>query len=135
MRAAGSSSPPTGSRRAGVLGRAALHEVQSLAADYASLAVLDARNAAMRLAWVLSAGLIAAVLIVTAWLALVAGGVVWILGSGATWSTALTVAAGVNVLGAVAMGVWMRVGMKEPPFAATLRHLKGASRAVHGETS
>jgi uncharacterized membrane protein YqjE len=104
--------------------RVARH-ARALAADYALLAVLDARRAAIALAWVLSAGLAVAVLGVTAWLALVTGGIVWLLGSGASWPAALGAAALLNILAAVVLGLWLRKFFKELPFAATLRQLKG----------
>jgi hypothetical protein len=107
-----------------VLGRL-LVESRSLVADYAELAVLDARRAAIRLAWLLGSVLIAAVLIVTTWMALVAAGVVLMLGQGASWVTALIVAAVLNVVGAGALGWWMLTLIKEMPFTALLRQLRG----------
>src|SRR5918999_2025614 len=89
-----------------VVGRLLL-ESRGLVADYAELAVLDARRAAIRLAWLLGAVLIAAVLVVTTWMAFVAAGVVWMLGQGASWVSALVVAAVLNIVGAVALGWWM----------------------------
>ena len=73
-----------------VIGRL-LAEARSLVADYTELAVLDARRAAIRLAWLLGAVLVAAVLIVTTWMGLVAAAVVFMLGQGASWVTALIV--------------------------------------------
>jgi ABC-type transport system involved in multi-copper enzyme maturation permease subunit len=108
--------------------------IRALTSDYALLAVLDARRAALALAWLLSAGLAVAVLAVTAWLALVTGAVVWLLGSGASWTAALGVAALSNILGAVALGLWMRGFFRELPFAATLRQLKGEAPAPEGES-
>ncbi len=107
-----------------MLGRL-LVESRSLVADYAELAVLDARRAAIRLAWLLGSVLIAAVLLVTTWMALVAAGVVFMLGQGASWVTALVVAAVLNVLGAGALGWWMLTLIKEMPFTALLRQLRG----------
>jgi hypothetical protein len=109
-----------------VLGRL-LGESRSLVADYAELAVLDARRAAIRLAWLLGAVLIAAVLVVTTWMALVAAGVVFMLGQGANWVTALIVAAVLNVAGAGLLGWWMLALIKELPFTALLRQLRGDS--------
>lgn len=100
-------------------------EARSLAADYAELAVLDARRAAIRLAWLLGAVLVAAVLIVTTWMGLVASVVVFMLGKGASWVTALIVAALVNLAGAAALGWWMLALIKELPFTALLRQLRG----------
>jgi hypothetical protein len=111
-----------------LLGRL-LAEARSLVTDYAELAVLDARRAAIRLAWLLGAVLVAAVLIVTTWMALVAGGVVFMLGHGASWVTALIVAAVVNLVGAGLLGWWMFALIKELPFTALLRQLRG--RAPH----
>ena len=102
-----------------------LGEAKSLVADFAELAVLDARRAAIRLAWLLAAVLVAAVLVVTTWMALVAAGVVFMLGKGASWVTALAVAAGLNVIGAAALGWWMLALLKELPFTALLRQLRG----------
>ena len=107
-----------------VVGRL-LGETRSLVADYAELAVLDARRAAIRLAWLLGAVLIAAVLVVTTWMALVAAGVVFVIGHGASWVTALVVAAVLNVVGAGLLGWWMLALIKELPFTALLRQLRG----------
>lgn len=102
-----------------------LDDARSLVADYAELAVLDARRAAIRLAWLLGALLVAAVLVVTTWMALVAAGVVLMLGQGASWVTALVVAAVLNLVGAGALGWWMRTLIRELPFTALLRQLRG----------
>jgi uncharacterized membrane protein YqjE len=102
-----------------------LGESRSLVADYAELAVLDARRAAIRLAWLLGSVLVAAVLIVTTWMALVAAAVVFMLGQGASWVTALIVAAVVNLVGAGGLGWWMLALIKELPFTALLRQLRG----------
>ena len=107
-----------------LLGRA-LGEARNLVSDYAELAVLDARRAAIRLAWLLGAVLVAAVLVVTTWMALVAASVVLMLGHGASWVTALIVAAGLNVVGAGALAWWMLALIKEMPFTALLRQLRG----------
>ena len=107
-----------------LLGRL-LGEARSLVTDYAELAVLDARRAAIRLAWMLGCLLVAAVLVVTTWMALVAAGVVFMLGHGASWVTALVVAAVLNLVGAGALGWWMLALIKELPFTALLRQLRG----------
>jgi hypothetical protein len=105
---------------------ALLADARSLVGDYAELAVLDARRAAIRLARLLGAMLVAAVLIVATWLALVAAGVLIMLGQGASWATALAIAAVINLVGAAALGWWMLALIKkEPPFTALLRQLRG----------
>lgn len=102
-----------------------LGEARSLAADFAELAVLDARRAAIRLSWLLAAVLVVTVLVVTTWMALVAAGVILMLGQGASWITALAVAAVLNLVGAGALAWWMFALIKELPFTALLRQLRG----------
>ena len=107
-----------------VLGRL-LGEARQLVADYAELTVLDARRAAIRLAWILGCVLVAAVLIVTAWVVLIASGIVWAWGHGASWPTALAVAAVLNLIAAGLLGWFMLKLAKELPFTALLRQLRG----------
>jgi hypothetical protein len=107
-----------------LLGRL-LGETKSLVSDFALLAVLDARRAAVRLAWLLGTVLVAAVLVVTAWLALVAVGIVLMLGQGASWPLALGVAAALNLIGAGALAWWMKDLVSEMPFNSLVRALRG----------
>ena len=107
-----------------VVGRL-LGETRQLVADYAELTVLDARRAAIRLAWILGCVLVAAVLVVTAWVVLIASGVVWVWGHGASWPTALAVAAVLNLIAAGLLGWFMLKLAKELPFTALLRQLRG----------
>lgn len=102
-----------------------LSEGRALVSDYAQLAVLDARRAAIRLAWILGAVLIAAVLVVTAWMGFVAAGIVFAWGHGASWPVALAVAALVNLVAAAALGWFTLKLAKELPFTALLRQLRG----------
>ena len=67
-----------------VIGRL-LGETRQLVADYAELTILDARLAAIRLAWILGTVLVAAVLVVTSWMGLVAASIVFAWGHGASW--------------------------------------------------
>jgi len=102
-----------------------LSEARALVSDYAQLAVLDARRAAIRLAWILGAVLIAAVLIVTAWMGFVAAGIVFAWGHGASWPVALAAAAILNIVAAGALGWFTLKLAKELPFTALLRQLRG----------
>src|SRR5919201_532445 len=114
--------PPPGLGQ--VLGRL-LGEARQLVADYAELTVLDARRAAIRLAWILGAVLVAAVLVVTSWMGLVAAGIVFAWGHGASWPIALAIAAVVNVVAAAVLA-WFTIKLaKELPFTALLRQLRG----------
>ncbi|RPI43132.1 MAG: hypothetical protein EHM59_16155 [Betaproteobacteria bacterium] len=112
------------------LARGLLRQSRALSADYLLLAVLDARSAAVKFAWLLCSGVVAAILLVTAWLALVAGGIVWMRGTGASWVLALGVAASINLVSAGLLALWMRGLFNEPPFAATLRQLRGDDSAI-----
>jgi uncharacterized membrane protein YqjE len=123
--------PPSGFGRLGSL----LRQSRTLSTDYLELAVLDARGAAVRFAWLLCFGVVAAILLVTAWLALVAGGIVWMLGTGASWITALAVAAVLNIVLAAILAFRMRKMFTDPPFAATLRQLRGDDAASVREPS
>jgi hypothetical protein len=100
-------------------------EARQLIADYALLTVLDARRAAVRLAWILGAVLVAAVLIVTSWMGLVAAGIVFAWGQGASWPLALAVAAVLNLAAAGMLGWFTFKLAKELPFTALLRQLRG----------
>jgi hypothetical protein len=107
-----------------VLGRL-LGEARQLVADYAELTILDARRAAIRLAWILGAVLVGAVLIVTSWMGLVAAGIVFAWGYGASWPIALGIAALINLIAAAALGWFTFQLAKELPFTALLRQLRG----------
>jgi hypothetical protein len=73
--------------------------------------------------------------VVTAWLALVAAGIVWMLGTGASWVMALAVAAGLNIVFAALVAFKIRNMFAEPPFAATLRQLRGEEAASAQEST
>jgi uncharacterized membrane protein YqjE len=121
--------------RLGRIAGSLLRQSRAVSSDYLLLAVLDARSAAVRFAWMLCSGVAAAILLVTAWLAVVAAGIVWMLGSGASWVTALFVAAALNVVAAAFIAFRMRGMFSEPPFAATLRQLRGEGEAPVREPS
>src|SRR3954466_9694205 len=102
-----------------------LGEGRQLVSDYTLLAVLDARRAAIQFAWLLSSGLMAAVLLVTAWLALVVAVMVWLFEETTSWPAALAIGAILNIAGAGALLWWMRHLLVDLPFSALLRQLKG----------
>lgn len=102
-----------------------LSETRQLASDFVHLAVLDARRAGVRLALLLSAGLMIAVLAVTAWMGFVAAGIVWMFDKGVSWPLAIGIAALINIVGAAALAWWARHLVSEMPFTALLRQLRG----------
>ena len=118
-------STPRQSGLGDLLGRL-LGEARQLVADYSLLAVLDGRRAALRLAWLLSCGLVVAVLVVTAWLALVVAVMGWIAHETVlSWPGALAIGALTNLVAAGALVWWMRSLLTEMPFEALLRQLRG----------
>jgi uncharacterized membrane protein YqjE len=106
-----------------------LAETRQLVSDFAQLAVLDVRRAALGLAMLLSAGLIIAILIVTAWMGFVAAGIVWLFDKGVSWPIAIAAAALINIAGAALLAWWARHLVAEMPFTALLRQLRGEAPA------
>src|SRR5882762_9177781 len=102
-----------------------LGELRQLIADYAELTILDARRAAIRLAWILGSVLVGAVLIVTSWMGLVAASIVFAWGQGASWPVALGIACLLNLVAAAALAGFTFKLAKELPFTALLRQLRG----------
>jgi len=69
--------------------------------------------------------LVAAVLIVTSWMGLVAAGIVFAWGQGASWPIALGIACLLNLVAAAALAGFTFKLAKELPFTALLRQLRG----------
>jgi uncharacterized membrane protein YqjE len=99
-------------------------DMRELACDHLELAALEARRAGSELIRMLCAAVAISILFTTAWLALVAGGIVWATGAGMSWSSALLIAAVLNVLIGAVLAWWIRANAREPLFAASLRQLR-----------
>jgi len=131
LRATGASrSGAAGSARPAGLGELLaqlVRESRGLVTDYAHLAVLDARRAALNLAWLLGCVLVVAVLLITAWMGGLAALIVWLFGKGVSWPLAIGGAALLNIVAAGALAWWMRHLIAELPFEALLRQLRGQS--------
>lgn len=108
-------------------------DLRRLVSDFAQLAVLDARRAGVRLAMLLSAGLLIAILVITAWMGLVAAGIVWMFDQGVSWPAAIAVAAVINIAAAAVLAWWARHLVSETPFTALLRQLRGDPPGGSGE--
>ena len=100
-------------------------DARQLVSDFAQLAVLDARRAGVHLAMLLSAGLLIAILVITAWMGFVAAGIVWMFDQGVSWPLAIAVAAAINIAAAAILAWWARHLVSELPFTALLRQLRG----------
>jgi len=98
--------------------------VKGLIQNHALLAVLELQRAGISLVKMLAAGIVITILVVSAWMGLVAAAVVWAVGAGANWSVALLVAAIANIAIAVGLGFWAKSQIPDLLFAATLRQLR-----------
>lgn len=101
--------------------------LRQLAADYAVLAVLDLRRSAFQLAWLVGAGIVIAVLVVSAWMAGVTALVAYLLAREVSWPAALLGAGAINLVGAGLVAWRLKGVISNVPFAATLRQLKAES--------
>jgi uncharacterized membrane protein YqjE len=98
--------------------------VKALMQDHALLAVLEVQRAGISLVKMVAAGIIISILVVSAWMGIVAAGVVWAVGEGAHWGLAILIAALLNIVIAVALGFWAKKQIPDLLFAATLRQLR-----------
>ncbi|MDB5903674.1 MAG: hypothetical protein JWM26_2552 [Betaproteobacteria bacterium] len=103
--------------------------LRRLATNYALLGVLDMRRAAVQFAWLIGAGIMMTVLVVTAWLALVVALAVWMFGQGLSWPAVLSIAALLNLAAAAFVGWRVKHIFDQKPFSATLRQLKAEPAA------
>jgi uncharacterized membrane protein YqjE len=99
-------------------------ELRSVASDHLELVVLEAHQAGVRLAKLLGGAVVAAILVVSGWLAIVASGIVYAAGQGVSWVAALLIAAAANIVLAAVLAYWIRTLTKDQLFAATLRQLR-----------
>lgn len=102
----------------------AWHNVKELVQDHALLAVLEVQRASLSLVKMVAAAIIISILLVSAWMGIVAALVAWAVGSGASWGAAIGVAALVNIAVAVALGFWAKSQIPDLLFAATIRQLR-----------
>jgi uncharacterized membrane protein YqjE len=109
--------------------RSSWADLRAMAREHLYLAVLEAQRAGMHLTYILAAVLVVSVLIVTAWLALVTGLVVW-LTTHISWPWILLLAAVVNLLGAAFVAWWAKRKFMHVPFSATLRQLAAGRREI-----
>jgi uncharacterized membrane protein YqjE len=98
--------------------------IKGLVQDHALLAVLEVQRAGISLVKIIVAGIIISILVVSAWMGLVAAAVVLAVGAGAHWGVAMLAAALANVALAVALGFWAKRQVPDLLFAATLRQLR-----------
>jgi uncharacterized membrane protein YqjE len=110
-------------------------DARDLLVDHIELAALEARQAGAGLVRTLCAAVVISLLVATAWLALVAVGVVWVTDAGIGWVGALVGAALANLLVAAGVAIWIRSQARDMLFAATLRHLRRTAGASEGDAA
>ena len=108
-------------------------DARELLCDHLELAALEARRAGAGLVRTLCAAVVISLLVVTAWLALVAASIVWVTGAGVGWAGAVACAALANVLLAAGVAWWLRSQVRDLMFAATLRQLRRTAGAAEGD--
>lgn len=109
--------------------------MKRMASNFATLAILDVRRAAVQFAWLVAGGIFISVLGVTAWLAAVIALAVWLLGVGMSWPAVLLIAAALNLAGAAIVAFRIRQMFDHVPFEATMRQIKSDSPSDHQGTA
>jgi uncharacterized membrane protein YqjE len=97
---------------------------RGLVSNFLDLFTLEARRAGLTLVWMLACGAIGAILVVAAWLGLMAALALWAVASGTSWQAALTALAVANVAVAAAL-FWVCAAVSRALlFSATRRQLR-----------
>ena len=98
--------------------------LKALVQDHALLAVLEVQRAGVSLVKMIIAGIVISILVVSAWMAVLAALVGWAIGAGANWALAIFVAAIINLAVAVGLAFWAKKQLPDLLFAATVRQLR-----------
>lgn len=110
----------------GLLGnsQALWHDLRGLAHDHLQLAALEMQRAGKSLVNMVIYAVAAAILLVSAWLVLVAAGVLWFIDSGLNGGLALLFAAVLNIAAAFLLFALIRRCSRYLRFPATVRSLQ-----------
>ena len=121
--------------RPGILDTVAktVEDARRLVVDHLELAALETQRAANGLVRLLVAAIVLTVLVVAAWMGVVAAGAIWATRAGVSLPWALVLAGGVNLVAALALGIWMRSWFPNLMFAATLRQLRNDKETLSDE--
>lgn len=104
-------------------------EVWELVCDQLSLAALETRWAGENLVAMIVTGVMMAVLLVSAWLGVVAAGIMVLVGTGVSPYLAILIGVGANALVALILHVVVRRKSRHLLWAASIRSLDSASGA------
>ena len=110
-----------------------LREVWALGHDHLLLLALEAQRAGRNFTRIILAGVVAAVLLVTAWLAFVASAMFWIVAADAPWAQAFLAVGLLHAAISVALIAWIRRLGADAMFSATLRQLRPGDHAQREE--
>lgn len=100
------------------------HELRAMAHDQLTLASLETKLAARSLVTMIAAGVMVAVLLISAWLGLMGAAVLWFVSIGGTASIAILFAVAANLAFAVILYELIRRQSRHLQFPATLRSLR-----------
>ncbi len=92
--------------------------------DHLNLAALETRLAGRSLVVMMAAGVMVAVLLISAWLGLLAAAILWLVGLGVALSLAMIVAVAANLVAAAMLVGLIRRQSHHLRFPATLRSLR-----------
>lgn len=99
-------------------------ELRGLAHEGLTLAALEARQAGRSLVTMIAAGVMVALLVVSAWLGVVGAGVLGLMAMGVPAALALLIAVAANLVAAAMLGVVVRRQSRHLLFPATMRSLR-----------
>ena len=100
------------------------HELRVMAHDQLTLAALEARLAGKSLVNMIAAGIMVALLLISAWLGLMGAAVMWLIGIGLMASVAMLFAVAANLVFAAILYQLIRRQSRRLQFPATLRSLR-----------
>lgn len=109
--------------------RALLQQVLGLVHDQLQLAALETRLAGQSLVVMVAAGVMAAVLLVSAWLGLIAAATAGLVGGGFPIGVAILLGVGVNLALTLLLCVFIRYKSRHLLWSASLRSLQPAATA------
>ncbi len=117
---------PPPSLEAGLIGNATAlwDDLRDLAHDHIELAVLETQRAGESLVSIVIFGIVTAVLIVTAWMGLVAAFALWLIDRGLAASAAVLIAVLLNLAAAAGLVFAIRLKSQYLTFPSTVRALK-----------
>jgi uncharacterized membrane protein YqjE len=109
-----------------------VREVWALIQDHLLLFALETQRGGRNVTRMAFAGVIAAMLAVTAWLALVSAVMFWWMADDAAWACAFLAVAVLHVVTCIALILWIRRFAKDAIFSATLRQLRSGADGAGG---